>query len=122
MHLRVNVEVKGVALLAPGRTRLEFGAVGHFDVDRVIFGVNAGLHVNFPWVSCWFPTSGRRSERAPLLAGSESCNRGGQAGFGSCASRSRGTASTRSAKPPNSSAVYTRSPATVFWKNGMAAM
>src|SRR3954452_5639273 len=98
MHLGVDVEVKGVALLAPRRTRLEFGAVGHFDVDRVIFGVNAGLHVNFPWVSCWFPTSGRRSERAPLIAGSESCNRAGQAGFGACPSRSRGIASMSSAK------------------------
>src|SRR6476620_4661358 len=59
MHLRVDVEVHGVAFLAPGRANLELGAVGHFDVDHVIIGVNTGLHVTFPWVSCWFPTSGR---------------------------------------------------------------
>src|SRR5437868_15403647 len=69
MHLRIDVEVQRVTFLAPGRARLELGAVGHFDVDRMIFGMDAGLHVSFPWVSCWFPTSGRRSERGPLMAG-----------------------------------------------------
>src|SRR6185503_20784831 len=53
-------EVEGVALLAPGRTGLELGAVGHFDVDHVIVGVATGLHVHFPWVSHWFPTSGSK--------------------------------------------------------------
>src|SRR3954451_21600950 len=30
VHLRVDVEVQGVPFLAPGRTGLELGAVGHF--------------------------------------------------------------------------------------------
>src|SRR6478672_8139062 len=60
MHLRVDVEVHGVAFLAPGRADLELGAVGHLDVDHVIIGVDTGLHVSFPWVSGWFPTSHRR--------------------------------------------------------------
>ena len=53
----IDVEVKRVAFLAPGRTGLELGAVGHFDVDHVVIGVSTGLHVIFPWVSRWFPTS-----------------------------------------------------------------
>src|SRR5438445_3696078 len=64
VHLGIDVEMQRVAFLAPGRTGLELGAVGHFDVDRVIFGVDTGLHVHFPWVSCWFPTSGKNIARA----------------------------------------------------------
>src|SRR4051794_9949865 len=44
---RVDLEVQGVALLAPGRTGLELGAVGQLDGDHVIFGVDTGLHVKF---------------------------------------------------------------------------
>src|SRR3954451_21679762 len=48
MDLGIDVEVKRVAFLAPGRTDLELGAVGHFDVDHVVVGVNTGLHLIFP--------------------------------------------------------------------------
>src|SRR4051812_39798421 len=47
MDLGVDLEMERVAFLAPGRTDLELGAVGHFDVDHVIFGVDTGLHLNF---------------------------------------------------------------------------
>src|SRR6476661_4798925 len=44
MRLRVDVELKGIALLAPGGAGVEFGAVGHDDLDAVIVGMNVGLH------------------------------------------------------------------------------
>src|SRR5215208_1131197 len=47
MHLRVDVEMQSVAFLAPGRSRLELGAIGHFDVDGMIFGVDTGFHCVF---------------------------------------------------------------------------
>src|SRR4029079_1892115 len=65
VDLGVDLEVERVAFLAPGRGRLELGAVGHFDGDHVIIGMSVGLHVGFPWVSSWFPTS-RSKCRAPL--------------------------------------------------------
>src|SRR5689334_22875009 len=64
VDLRIDVEVQRIAFLAPRRTGLELGAVGHLDVDHVIIGVSTGLHVIFPWVSRWFPTSGSKSSCA----------------------------------------------------------
>src|SRR4029079_17247555 len=72
VDLGVDVEVDRVAFLAPGRADLELGAVGHFDVDHVVVGMDTGLHLIFPWVSRWFPTSdsklsGASTGRAPKL-------------------------------------------------------
>src|SRR6185312_5715295 len=44
VRLRVDVEVQLVTLLAPGRARLVFGAVGHHDRNRMIIRVNFGFH------------------------------------------------------------------------------
>lgn len=46
---RIDFERHHIAFLAPGRARLELGAVGHLDGDRVIIGVNTAFHVSsFP--------------------------------------------------------------------------
>src|SRR6185312_5796576 len=58
VDLRIDVEMERVAFLAPGRANLELGAVGHFDIDHVVVGMDTGLHLIFPWLSRWFPTSG----------------------------------------------------------------
>src|SRR5690606_13479870 len=50
VRVGVNVEVERVALLAPGRARLVLGAVGHHDLDGMIFGMNVGFH---GVCSCW---------------------------------------------------------------------
>ena len=42
---RVDLEVHRVALLAPGGLHLDHGAVGHLDVDEVVFGVDVGPHL-----------------------------------------------------------------------------
>src|SRR3954467_6849243 len=44
VRLGVDVEVQLVALLAPGRARLVFGAVGHHDRNGMIIRVNFGFH------------------------------------------------------------------------------
>src|SRR5215472_15609619 len=44
MRLRVDVEVQGVAFLAPGAAGGEFGAVGHHHLDGVIVRVQVGIH------------------------------------------------------------------------------
>src|SRR6516225_6680532 len=44
MRLRVDVEVHGVAFLAPGAPGGEFGAVGHHHLDGVIVRVQVGFH------------------------------------------------------------------------------
>src|SRR4029079_2261796 len=48
VRLRIDVEMQGVTLLSPGAPGAELGAVGHFDGDRVIFGMRVGLHVRGP--------------------------------------------------------------------------
>src|SRR4051812_9541076 len=48
MRLRVDIEVQRVTFLAPGRTRFEFGSIGHHDLDRVVIGVDIALHDVFP--------------------------------------------------------------------------
>ncbi len=45
MRRGIDFERHRVALFAPGRARLVFGAVGHLDVDHVILGMRVGLHV-----------------------------------------------------------------------------
>src|SRR5690242_2121357 len=57
MDLRIDLEVQRVAFLAPGRAGLELGTVGHLDGDHVVIGMGTGLHLIFPWLSRWFPTS-----------------------------------------------------------------
>ena len=54
MHLRIDVEVQRVAFLAPGRSGLELGAVGHFDVDHVVIGVSAGFMLFFLGLAAGF--------------------------------------------------------------------
>src|SRR3546814_19401356 len=44
----VDFERHRVALFAPGRARLIFGAIGHLDGDHVIGGVNVFFHVLAP--------------------------------------------------------------------------
>src|SRR5262249_48958835 len=44
MRLRVDVEVQGVAFLAPGAAGGEFAAVGHHHLDGVIVRVQVGFH------------------------------------------------------------------------------
>src|SRR3954470_16917581 len=44
MRLRVDVEAEHVAFLAPGRARGELAAVGHDNLDGVVFGVDVLLH------------------------------------------------------------------------------
>src|SRR5215813_13040642 len=44
MRLRVDVEVHGVAFLAPGAAGGEFGAVGHHHLDGVIVRMQVGFH------------------------------------------------------------------------------
>src|SRR5262249_42446718 len=44
MRLRVDVEVHGVAFLAPGAAGGEFGAVGHHHLDGVIVRMQFGFH------------------------------------------------------------------------------
>src|SRR5262245_4548001 len=44
MRLRVNIEVHGVAFLAPGAAGGEFGAVGHHHLDGVIVRMQVGFH------------------------------------------------------------------------------
>src|SRR5262245_55280557 len=44
MRLRVDVEMEHIALLAPGGTGGEFAAVGHFDRNGMVFGMNVLLH------------------------------------------------------------------------------
>src|SRR5580658_1494047 len=39
VRLRIDVEMQRIAGLAPGRTRREFGAVGHKHLDQVIIGM-----------------------------------------------------------------------------------
>ncbi len=65
VHLGVDVEGHGVALLAPGRARLEGRAVGHLHLDHMVIGMGAGLHV-VDFLEMWLvPTSlDRKVERA----------------------------------------------------------
>src|SRR3954470_21088196 len=51
MDLVVDVELEGVALLAPGGAGLEHGAVGHLHLDHVVIGMGVGLHLGFPEIS-----------------------------------------------------------------------
>src|SRR3984957_13301754 len=44
VRLGVDIEVQLVALLAPGRARLVFGAIGHHDRNHMIFRMNFGFH------------------------------------------------------------------------------
>ena len=44
VRVRVDVELHRVAVLAPGGAGLELGAIGHDDLDRVVIGMNLGLH------------------------------------------------------------------------------
>src|SRR5262245_28125823 len=44
MRLRVDVEVHGVAFLAPGAAGSEFGAVGHHHLDSVIVRMQVEFH------------------------------------------------------------------------------
>ena len=100
--LRIDVEVQRVAFLAPGRTGLELGAVGHFDVDHVIIGVGIGLHLDFPWLSRWFPTSGDKLSGASTRQRAESCNFRRAAAALPCAARAaraRQARSRRTASP-----------------------
>src|SRR3546814_1427421 len=41
----VDFERHHVALAAPGRARLIFGAIGHLDRDHVVIGVNVFFHL-----------------------------------------------------------------------------
>src|SRR5438876_3489047 len=52
MRFRIDVEPHGVARLAPGAPRLEFGAVGHHHLDGVILGMNVALHGLLAFVGC----------------------------------------------------------------------
>src|SRR5262249_42170745 len=52
MRLRVDVEVQGVAFLAPGAAGGEFGAVGHHHLDGVIVRVQVGFHGSSSCASC----------------------------------------------------------------------
>ena len=106
MNLRIDVEVERVAFLAPGRAGLELGAVGHFDVDHVIIGVNAGLHVDFPWVSRWFPTSGSKFERRLYRESRKvATKRRIRRSAAPCPREAAAARCSASAKPPNSSAA-----------------
>src|SRR5437763_856527 len=51
MDLGIDVEVDGVAFLAPGRPGLDLGAVGHLDVDHVVIGMDTGLHLDFHMIN-----------------------------------------------------------------------
>src|ERR1700752_5511730 len=77
--LGIDVEVERVAFLAPGRAGLEFGAVGHHHIDRVVFGMNVLFHgVNsleargLAPENCKFKGFGRRLYRRGLLLASAS--------------------------------------------------
>src|SRR5438093_11600326 len=48
MDLGVDVELQGVAFLAPGGAGLEGGAVGHLHLDHVIIGMGVALHRQVP--------------------------------------------------------------------------
>src|SRR3954470_15131387 len=51
MDLGIDVELEGVARLAPGGAGLEHGAVGHLHLDHVVIGMGVGLHLGFPEIS-----------------------------------------------------------------------
>src|SRR2546425_116437 len=44
VRLGIDIEVQLVACLAPGRARLVFGAIGHYDRNHMISRVNFGFH------------------------------------------------------------------------------
>src|SRR5690606_31285318 len=69
MGLGVDVELQRVAFLAPGRTGLVGGAVGHDHVDGVVVRVNIGLHGR-PQIkrAPWRPESRNWCWRLPTAA------------------------------------------------------
>src|SRR5262245_43875495 len=52
MRLRVDIEVHGVAFLAPGAAGGEFGAVGHHHLDGVIVRMQVGFHGSSSCANC----------------------------------------------------------------------
>ena len=44
MRLRVDIQMHCIARLAPGRARGELSAIGHHNLDGVIFRMRVGLH------------------------------------------------------------------------------
>src|ERR1700755_1563451 len=64
VRLRIDIQAQRVAFLAHAGSRLELRPIGHYDVDLVVFGVNARLHGLVP---CW-----RRRSRPAAQAGAYS--------------------------------------------------
>jgi hypothetical protein len=49
VHGGINVQSHLIAFLAPSGAGLEYSAIGHFDVDGVIIGVNICFHLSGPY-------------------------------------------------------------------------
>src|SRR5689334_11663833 len=101
MDLRIDLEVQRVAFLAPGRAGLELGTVGHLDGDHVVIGMGTGLHLIFPWLSRWFPTSSDKLSGASTGRGGKlQLRRPAGPALPSTAARCAGRARTRRIAAP----------------------
>jgi YD repeat-containing protein len=72
---RIDVELQGVAFLAPGGAGLEFGPIGHLDRNGVVVGVRIGLH-GISLRSNWPVPTGAAGvgKGARLAASTRNCN------------------------------------------------
>src|SRR5690606_35740780 len=67
---RIDLERHSIAFAAPGGARLEFGAIGHLDVDDVVIGMRIGLHGVNPSVRQPVPTGSAIIGKAARLIAS----------------------------------------------------
>src|SRR5690606_35277820 len=115
----VDVQRHRVAFAAPGGARFEHGAVGHLHLDRVVVGMNIGLHGSSPSWARPVPTgqlcreSGALKRGAPLWQAWGCGNLARQASGGSATIAvkltSQGTLPSTLARPRN---LHTRAR---FW-------